>query len=235
MVAKTATIVFSLVLLVLESQPKPSADYLLLDEDEDDNPEVRRSPEDRANIFSRLTYSWISSLIAKGYETPLQANDVYKLGHKYRPDVAAEEFQYNWKKECNSGRPSLVKALVKTYFVKWTAIAWIKLLAELLGFLDPIILWHLIGFVSAYGTPLGEPIENGYFYAISMTLVTTLETVVQSQHSMLAERLECLMKSSIKTAIYRKTLVLSNDSRQKHNIGSIISHMTSDGTRVMNA
>ncbi|KAJ1830477.1 hypothetical protein LPJ70_006913, partial [Coemansia sp. RSA 2708] len=52
---------------------------------------------------------------------------------------------------------------------------------------------------------------------------------------MLAERLECLMKSSIKTAIYRKTLVLSNDSRQKHNIGSIISHMTSDGTRVMNA
>ncbi|KAJ2300296.1 hypothetical protein IWW55_004001, partial [Coemansia sp. RSA 2706] len=209
MVTKTATIVFSLVLLVLESQSKPSADYLLLDEDEDDNPEVRRSPEDRANIFSRLTYSWISSLIAKGYETPLQANDVYKLGHKYRPDVAAEEFQYNWKKECNSGRPSLVKALVKTYFVKWTAIAWIKLLAELLGFLDPIILWHLIGFVSAYGTPLGEPIEN--------------------------ERLECLMKSSIKTAIYRKTLVLSNDSRQKHNIGSIISHMTSDGTRVMNA
>ncbi|KAJ2738047.1 hypothetical protein H4R23_001419, partial [Coemansia sp. Cherry 401B] len=92
MVTKTATIVFSLVLLVLESQSKPSADYLLLDEDEDDNPEVRRSPEDRANIFSRLTYSWISSLIAKGYETPLQANDVYKLGHKYRPDVAAEEF-----------------------------------------------------------------------------------------------------------------------------------------------
>ncbi|KAJ1830981.1 hypothetical protein LPJ63_004590 [Coemansia sp. RSA 2711] len=133
MVTKTATIVFSLVLLVLESQSKPSADYLLLDEDEDDNPEVRRSPEDRANIFSRLTYSWISSLIAKGYETPLQANDVYKLGHKYRPDVAAEEFH------------------------------------------------------------------------------------------------------SIKTAIYRKTLVLSNDSRQKHNIGSIISHMTSDGTRVMNA
>ncbi|KAJ2307572.1 hypothetical protein IWW55_000897, partial [Coemansia sp. RSA 2706] len=90
----------SFTLLVLEFQPKP--DYLpeLLDDDVDYA--MFKTPEEKANIFSRMVFHWLSPLINQGLTKQFDINDIWRLGYKYRPDVATENFQQHWQPELNS-------------------------------------------------------------------------------------------------------------------------------------
>ncbi|KAJ2726275.1 hypothetical protein GGI07_000752, partial [Coemansia sp. Benny D115] len=245
--ANAAFMLAALAALAMECQPKPQSLYNLLPDDDDDedaygtyehyfdNPERFRtyeSPEERANIFSQLTFSWMTPLLEKGFRKPLQMEDTWELGTEYRPDIVTKHFQRNWRDELRSNSPSLFRATMRTYGVAWALGGLYKLIKDLVSFLNPILLSRLIGFVSAYGTEHAEPIEYGYFYALSMFVVASVQTLAFQQHWVQNQRVKCLMKISYTTAIYRKTIVLSNDARQKHNIGGTVTHMSVDSQRV---
>ncbi|KAJ1892488.1 hypothetical protein LPJ66_006310, partial [Kickxella alabastrina] len=226
----------ALAALALESRPKPHLLYELPDECDDDNDDealcALQSPEERANIFSQLTFSWMTPLLEAGFRKPLQMEDTWELGAEYRPQVATERFQRNWQAELQSGRPSLFRATMRTYGIPWMIGGLYKLIKDLVSFLNPILLSRLIGFVSKYGSADSEPIEYGYFYALSMFVVATIQTMAFQQHWAQNQRVNCLMKISLTTAIYRKTIALSNDTRQKYNIGGIVTHMSVDSQRI---
>ncbi|KAJ1825710.1 hypothetical protein LPJ56_002546, partial [Coemansia sp. RSA 2599] len=232
--------------LAMESQPKPHMLYELPCDDDDDDVgyEYRgsagrfsssctfQSPEERANIFSQLTFSWMTPLLEQGYRKPLQLEDTWELGFEYRPDIVTEQFQRNWRDELRSGRPSLFRATMRTYGAAWALSGFFKLIKDLVSFLNPILLSRLIGFVSRWGSSDPEPVEFGYFYALAMFAVATVQVLAFQQHWVQNQRVNCLMKISYTTAIYRKTLHLSNDARQKYNIGGIVTHMSVDSQRV---
>ncbi|KAJ2099929.1 hypothetical protein GGI16_003861, partial [Coemansia sp. S142-1] len=171
-------LLLSLAALVMESQPKPHMLYELDDEDEEYYPGIPedtsrctyQSPEERANIFSRLAFTWMTPLLEQGYRKPLQMEDTWELSREYHPDVVNARFQRNWQAELRSGNPSLFRATMRTYGLSLALGGFYKLIKDLVSFLNPILLSRLIGFVSRYNTPNAEPIEYGYFYAISMFL-----------------------------------------------------------------
>ncbi|KAJ2743758.1 hypothetical protein GGI20_003515 [Coemansia sp. BCRC 34301] len=235
-------LLLSLAALVLESQPKP---YMLYELDDDEDGEeyfpqsleggshgAYQSLEERANIFSRLTFAWVTPLLDQGYRKPLQMEDIYELGHDFYPDVVSARFQYNWQEELRSGHPSLFRATMRTYGLSLVLSGLFKLMKDLVSFLNPILLSRLIGFVSRYNTPGADPIEYGYFYAISMFLVATVQNVAFQQHWVQNQRINCWLKISYRTAIYRKTMTLSNDARQSFSAGGIVTHMSVDSQRV---
>ncbi|KAJ1947715.1 hypothetical protein FBU59_001841 [Linderina macrospora] len=76
-IANVAFVLTSTVTLVLESQPKPQMLYELIDEDDEDYSgyTAYQSPEQRANIFERLTFTWMTLLLELGYRKPLQLED----------------------------------------------------------------------------------------------------------------------------------------------------------------
>ncbi|KAJ1998330.1 hypothetical protein GGI04_005049, partial [Coemansia thaxteri] len=158
--------------------------------------------------------------------------DTWELGSEYRPDVVNARFQRNWQKELQSGRPSLLRATLRTYGWSLALSGFYKLIKDLVSFLNPILLSRLIGFVSRYNTANAEPIEYGYFYAASMFVVASVQTLAFQQHWAQNQRISCLIKTSYTTAIYRKTLTLSNDTRQNFNVGGIVTHMSVDSQRV---
>ncbi|KAJ2370666.1 hypothetical protein H4S02_009765, partial [Coemansia sp. RSA 2611] len=233
-------LLLSLAALVMESQAKPHMLYELDDEDEEYYPGpledagrcTYQSPEERANIFSRLAFTWMTPLLEQGYRKPLQMEDTWELGREYRPEVVNASFQRNWQEELRSGKPSLFRATMRTYGLSLALGGFYKLVKDLVSFLNPILLSRLIGFVSRYNTPSAEPIEYGYFYAISMFLVATVQNVAFQQHWVQNQRVNCLLKISYTTAIYRKTMTLSNDARQKYSVGGIVTHMSVDSQRV---
>ncbi|KAJ2666002.1 hypothetical protein IW148_001361 [Coemansia sp. RSA 1199] len=231
-VANTLFMLAALATLALECQPKPHGLYQL---PKDDNDDVElKSPEDRANVFSRLTFSWLTPLLEQGFRKPLQMEDMLELSKRYQPDVATAEFQRNWQAEQQRSDPSLFRATMRTYGAVWALGGFYKLVKDLVAFLNPILLSRLIGFVSTYHTPAAEPIENGYFYAISMFVVASVQTLVYQQHWVQNQHANCLIKISYTTAIYHKTMALSNDARQKYSVGSIVTHMSVDSQRVAN-
>ncbi|KAJ2240406.1 hypothetical protein GGH97_004678, partial [Coemansia sp. RSA 475] len=123
---------------------------------------------------------------------------------------------------------------MRTYGAVWALGGFYKLVSDLVSFVNPILLSKLIGFVSTYHTPAAEPIQNGYFYALSMFVVASVQTLVFQQHWVQNQHVNCLIKISYTTAIYRKTMALSNDARQKYSVGSIVTHMSVDSQRVAN-
>ncbi|KAJ1758176.1 hypothetical protein LPJ69_004164, partial [Coemansia sp. RSA 1752] len=211
---------------------KPHGLYQLPDDDKDDV--ELKSPEDRANLFSRLTFSWLTPLLEQGFRKPLQMEDMLELSKRYQPDVATTEFQRNWQAEQQRRNPSLFRATIRTYGAVWALGGFYKLVSDLVSFVNPILLSKLIGFVSTYHTPAAEPIQNGYFYALSMFVVASVQTLVFQQHWVQNQHVNCLIKISYTTAIYRKTMALSNDARQKYSVGSIVTHMSVDSQRVAN-
>ncbi|ORX70654.1 hypothetical protein DL89DRAFT_278020 [Linderina pennispora] len=216
-IAIAAFIATATATLVLEAQPKPHMLYELVDEDDEDYTgySAYQSPEERANIFERLTFSWMTPLLELGYNKPLQLEDTWELMPEYQPDV-----------------PSLFRATLRTYGVPYLLGGFYKLIKDLVSFLNPILLSRLIGFVGTYNTPQAEPVENGYFYALSMFIVATIQTLAFQQHWVQNQKVNCMLKTSYTTAIYRKTLALSNDARQKFSVGEIVTHMSVDSQRV---
>ncbi|KAJ2589936.1 hypothetical protein IWW49_002254 [Coemansia sp. RSA 1797] len=231
-VANTLFMLAALATMALECQSKPHGLYQLPDDDKDDV--ELKSPEDRANLFSRLTFSWLTPLLEQGFRKPLQMEDMLELSKRYQPDVATTEFQRNWQAEQQRRNPSLFRATMRTYGAVWALGGFYKLVSDLVSFVNPILLSKLIGFVSTYHTPAAEPIENGYFYALSMFVVASVQTLVFQQHWVQNQHVNCLIKISYTTAIYHKTMALSNDARQKYSVGSIVTHMSVDSQRVAN-
>ncbi|KAJ2609708.1 hypothetical protein H4S08_003934 [Coemansia sp. RSA 1365] len=235
-ISNTLFLVAALATLALECQVKPQALYELADDDSIFSDDGGRcdflSPEERANIFSTLTFSWMTPLLEKGFRKPLEMEDTWELSQQYRPEIVTAEFQRNWQRELRSGNPSLFRATMRTYGFSWALSGFYKLVKDLVAFLNPILLSRLIGFVSKYNTTEAEPIENGYFYAFGMFVVASIQTLAFQQHWSQNQHINCLMKISYTTAIYRKTMALSNDTRQQFNIGGIVTHMSVDTQRV---
>ncbi|KAJ2802200.1 hypothetical protein H4R20_003373, partial [Coemansia guatemalensis] len=186
------------------------------------------SPEERANIFSRFTFMWVGSLLAKGYRSQLQLEDLWKMDGQFRPDVVNAQFQRNWQRELKSSKPSLFWASARTYWKIWAFAALHEFMRMTMSFLQPITLSWLIGFAASYGTEQGSPIEHGYFYAVMLFFVSCWRNIANRQRWRYAQHIERLVRTSYMTAIYQKSLVLSNNTRQKYDVGSIVTHMSVD-------
>ncbi|KAJ2499985.1 hypothetical protein GGH96_003096 [Coemansia sp. RSA 1972] len=131
-VANTLFMLAALATLALECQPKPHGLYQLLEDDEDN---FRfQSPEERANVFSRWTFTWLTPLLEQGFRKPLQMEDVWDLSRQYQPDVAKAEFQRNWQAEQQRSNPSLFRATMRTYGAVWMLGGFYKLVKDLLDF-----------------------------------------------------------------------------------------------------
>ncbi|KAJ2387661.1 hypothetical protein GGI23_006224, partial [Coemansia sp. RSA 2559] len=188
-IANILYMVASLATMAMESQPKPHMLYELPDDDDeeeqlfsDEDYITYQSPEERANIFSLLSFTWMTPLLEHGFRKPLQMEDTWELSSMYRPEVATAKFQRNWQAQLRSGNPSLFRTTMRTYGWSLALGSFYKLVKDLVSFLNPILLSRLIGFVSKYNTPDAEPIEYGYFYALSMFVVASIQTVAFQQH-----------------------------------------------------
>ncbi|KAJ2078167.1 hypothetical protein H4R24_004671 [Coemansia sp. RSA 988] len=242
-VSTTLFTLAALIILILECSSKPRELFKQADgnsddsgfgklEESDEDYCTSGSSEERANVFSRYTYTWVGSLLAKGRCKQLQLEDVWKLTGQYRPDIVNKQFQRNWKNELTSAKPSLFRATVRTYWKIWALAAMHEILRVATSLLRPVILSQLIEFSMAYGTDKGSPIEHGYFYAILLFLVSCEQNVAYRLRCTHAQRVKTLVRTSYMTAIYQKTLVLSNDARKKYDIGSTITHMSIDTENV---
>ncbi|KAJ2795289.1 hypothetical protein H4R20_005934, partial [Coemansia guatemalensis] len=238
--------VASLAVFSLECQPKPDKlfessgnDADDVDnsgfgklEDCDDDYCTAESPEERANVFSRYTYTWVGSLLQKGYHKQLNLEDIWKLTGQYRPDVVHARFQHNWQKELKSSSPSLFRATVRTYWKIWALAGMHEFCRAMASFIRIILVSRLIEFAATYGTDHGSPIEYGYFYAVALFLTASELNVSFRLRWTHAQRLKTFIRTSYMTAIYQKTLALSNDARQKYDTGSTVTHMSIDSENV---
>ncbi|KAF2755816.1 multidrug resistance-associated protein 1 [Pseudovirgaria hyperparasitica] len=208
--------------------PKRVSDYDALgDEDE--------CPYEYADIFSVLTFSWMTPMMKYGYKQFLVQDDLWNLRRKDSTRATVETFDQAWNIQMEKKYPSLWIALFRSFGGPYIRGAIIKSGSDILAFIQPQLLRLLISFVDSYKAGNEEnrqPIIRGVAIALGMFAVSVTQTALLHQYFQRAFETGMRVKSSLTAAIYSKSMRLSNEGRAAKSTGDIVNYMAVDTQRL---
>ena len=207
--------------------PKKQSVYATLgDEDE--------CPIEYADIFSILTFSWMTPMMKYGYKEYLTQDDLWNLRKRDTTRVTGAMLEETWADELEKKRPSLWIALFRGFGGPYFRGTVIKTLSDTLSFVQPQLLRLLISFVDSYrkGNPHPQPVIRGAAISLAMFAVSVSQTVLLHQYFQRAFETGMRVKSSLTSMIYAKSMKLSNEGRASKSTGDIVNYMAVDTQRL---
>lgn len=128
-----------------------------------------------------------------------------------------EDFPKSW----------LIPTIYKTF--KWVLIesAFFKLLQDVLAFVSPQILKLMIDFTQDKSRHVWE----GYLYAVLLLVVALFQSLFLQQYFQRCFVLGMKVRTAIMAAVYKKALVVSNDTRKESTVGETVNLMSADAQR----
>ncbi|KAF9178380.1 hypothetical protein BGZ50_007768, partial [Haplosporangium sp. Z 11] len=194
--------------------------------------DYQKCPEDEANIFSIASFHWVTGLMRKGYAKPLTMDDLWVLRKEDRSKNVSTTFANAWEKELRKENPSLIRAISNAFGRPFYIAGIWKAANDVLGFLQPVLLREMLRFVMSYKTDNPQPLYRGYTISCLMLACSVSQTTVLHQYFHLCFRTGMHIRAGLVTAIYQKSLKLSNSARQMFTVGEIVNHMSIDAQRV---
>lgn len=200
----------------------------------------KENPYDTANIFSRISFTWMSGLMKTGYEKYLTETDLYKLPESFNSTELSGKLNAQWENQLkHKANPSLVWAMIRTFGGRMLLAGFLKIIHDVLAFTQPQLLKILIRFVTMYNKEREEenvmmdmqrqlPIVKGFYIAVSMFLVGFTQTSVLHQYFLNTFNTGMNVKSALTSIIYQKALVLSNEASNTSSTGDIVNLMSVD-------
>jgi ATP-binding cassette subfamily C (CFTR/MRP) protein 1 len=205
--------------------PKRLSDYDALGDDDE-------CPYEYADIFSVLTFSWMTPLMKRGYKTFLTQDDLWNLRKRDSTRATADRFQTAWDYELEKKSPSLWLAMFRAFGSPYFRGAVIKTGSDVLNFVQPQLLRLLISFVDSYRTDTPQPVVRGAAIAIAMFVVSVSQTALLHQYFQRSFETGMRIKASLTAAIYSKSTRLSNEGRAAKTTGDIVNYMAVDTQRL---
>jgi ATP-binding cassette subfamily C (CFTR/MRP) protein 1 len=144
--------------------------------------EKNKCPEDDANLFSIISFHWVTPLMRKGYLNPLVMTDLWNLNKKDQSATLSDSFEKAWEKQLKSDKPSLIKAISDAYGKPFYGAGIWKAANDILGFTQPVLLRYMIQFVMSYKTDNPQPYARGYVIALLMLFCSVTQTIVLHQY-----------------------------------------------------
>ncbi|XP_077585449.1 ATP-binding cassette sub-family C member 2 [Stigmatopora nigra] len=131
------------------------------------------------------------------------------------------------KEEENYPTSWLIPTIYKTF--KWILLesAFFKLLQDLLSFASPQLLKLMISFTQNENSYAWE----GYVYAVLLLVVALLQSLFLQQYFQRCFVLGMKVRTAIMAAVYKKALVVSNDTRKESTVGETVNLMSADAQR----
>jgi len=123
---------------------------------------------------------------------------------------------------------AVTKIIVKTFWPYLLAASIFKLISSLLTFASPLLLSSIITFIS---TP-AEPSWRGSLYAGGLFLMSMSQSLFDNREQYITNVNVMRIKTCLISAVYRKTLRLSNQGRKHYTTGEIVNLMSTDTQRV---
>ncbi|EDV20618.1 uncharacterized protein TRIADDRAFT_60846 [Trichoplax adhaerens] len=202
------------------------------------------NPESEASFISQILFWWMNGIMMKGFKNPLTEKDLWDLNDHDKSDVIGMKFSREWQKEMQKSKkitsedgvivrkgkgPSLVMALTRAYGGTFLLAGLMKLVQDMLVFVNPQLLRQLIAFTADKSIPTW----TGFAYTFLLFGTAFVQSCVLHQyfHGCLVTGMR--IRSGVIWAVYRKALVLSNSARKKSTVGEIVNLMSVDAQRFM--
>ena len=196
--------------------------------------EENECPYEYADIFSVLTFSWMTPMMKYGYNNFLTQDDLWDLRQRDTTRTTVATLENAWEQELQKKKkkPSLWLALFKSFGGSYARGALIKCGSDVLAFVQPQLLRILINFIDSYRTSEPQPAIQGIAIALAMFVVSVGQTMCLHQYFQRAFDSGMRVKSSLTAMIYAKALKLSSEGRSSKTSGDIVNHMAVDQQRL---
>ncbi|KAF9288796.1 hypothetical protein BGZ68_010621 [Mortierella alpina] len=201
---------------------------------------------DQANLFSRWTYHYLRGLVTLGSRRPLTAADIKDTEpEKAKTRVNYETVVASWNKEilrCKTSNktPSFMLSVLRAYQGELTLMLIVLLIGYGFSFIPPVLFSHLLRFFVDYHAATKEgreppELQFGFLLAFGMFLSTIMSTLLSAQARQGILLIGVRARAASVAMIYRKTLKLSPQARQKSTLGQITNHMAIDAQKWITA
>ncbi|KAG9121358.1 hypothetical protein FRC07_002714, partial [Ceratobasidium sp. 392] len=201
-------------------------------EDPDAEPEEKELPYERANVYSRLTFGWMTPLMKLGYARYITERDLSGLSPSDTAHALSETLSSHWNQQLRSKNPSLWGAMLRAYGGPYAIAALIKTVRDVLAFAEPQLLRFLLAFIAAYQSSEGENKSAfvGWAIAGAMFVLSIIQTAMLHQYFQICFVTGMRVRAGLVTAIYNKALVQATDSQGSR--GDIVNLMSVDASRL---
>ncbi|KAF2457048.1 multidrug resistance-associated protein 1 [Lineolata rhizophorae] len=192
-------------------------------------------PYEYANIFSVLSFSWMTPMMKHGYKHYLTQDDLWTLRHRDTTRVTAHSFEEAWNHELETKHPSLWIAMFRAFGAPFFRGGIFKIGNDVLAFVQPQLLRLLISFVDSYRKDNAQPPQppvRGAAIALAMFAVSVGQTTCLHQYFQRAFETGMRIKSALTASIYGKAMRLSNEGRASKSTGDIVNYMAVDTQRL---
>ena len=191
-------------------------------------------PMEYADIFSILTFSWMTPMMKFGFKNYLTADDLWNLRPRDTTKATGDLLQNAWNAELEKKKkPSLWIAMAKAFGGPYLRGAMIKTISDALAFIQPQLLRLLISFADSYRHGnVPQPAIRGVAIALAMFATSVCQTAALHQYFQRAFETGMRVKASLTSMIYAKSLKLSNESRATKSTGDIVTYMSVDQQRL---
>ncbi|KAL7423700.1 hypothetical protein Q5752_001282 [Cryptotrichosporon argae] len=217
---------------------------IALDEDVDEDSGAisedgeKESPVVTANIYERLTFSWLTPLLSLGTRKYLGEEDMWSLPPGDSAEALSDRLANAWERQLSlvaSGKrkkPSLKLALARAYGLPYFIAGVFKAMYDCLNFAQPQLLRLLLAYVSSYGTRNQWPAPAGFGVAILMFISANVATALLHQYFDRCFSTIMRVKSGLVSLIYRKSLRLGNGEKTGRSSGDIVNLQSVDAVRI---
>ncbi|CAM1304666.1 Uncharacterised protein g3835 [Pycnogonum litorale] len=196
--------------------------------------EIYKCPEDDSSFLSQSFFLWILPLLKIGFQRPITLSNLWNMNERDQSENIASKFEKMWEKEVAKSarnvkyKPSVTVALLKFFAATFLYSTAIQTISVLCSFANPLLLSYIISFATTK-----EEMWKGILYTVlifTASLVTsvTLENVT-NYNFVIGMRL----KTALTATIYKKSLRLSNKSKQNWTTGEIVNLTAVDVQRLV--
>ncbi|CAG9833829.1 unnamed protein product [Diabrotica balteata] len=191
-------------------------------------------PREKANILSVLFFGYTYDLFKKGFSKTLEVEDLYNPLKIDRSKVLGDKLQRNWDRQLEKAKrtnsePSLIKAIVQTFWVDYLILAIYGLITDVvLRFVQPLMLGNLLD----YFKPESEVTKNeALIYAGLIVGINVLNFLVLNQYNLGSYHGGMRIRAACCAVIYRKALKLSKTSLGETASGKLVNLLSNDVSR----
>ncbi|EGT53641.1 hypothetical protein CAEBREN_30570 [Caenorhabditis brenneri] len=201
-------------------------------------------PELQSSFLNRLTLWWFNRIPMTGAKRDLEIEDLYELDEQMSTEYLSKLWESVWEpkrqrylhemgiwlKKDPSGKtspvtlPSVVSTLFRMFRWEFLLASVLKFTLDTLQFSSPFLLHQLLNFISSENAPLWK----GLALSILIFSTSELRSLILNNYYYIMFRMAIKIQTSLTSAVYKKTLLLSSGARRNRTIGEIINVMAID-------
>ncbi|XP_040267378.1 cystic fibrosis transmembrane conductance regulator isoform X1 [Bufo bufo] len=188
---------------------------------------MQRSPLEKANIFSKLFFSWTKPILKKGYKQRLELSDIYQISTADSADNLSERLEREWDRELATSKtnPKLINALKRCFYWKFLFYGILLYLGEVTKAVQPLLLGRII---ASYDESNTLERSIAYYLAIGLSLLFVVRMLLLHPAIFGLHRIGMQMRIAMFSLIYKKTLKLSSKVLDKISTGQLVSLLSNN-------